>query len=289
MFGRNGAKSTVVDTAGEVSTYGGDVLKDEKARRRLVEAVTAGMIARRRAQRQTGMLGAARRLAEDPVFRAQAIATVTALQRARRRVERRRSHRLRNGLLVLGGTAVAVAAVPPLRRRVLALAGMDQHAAPGGGPTAIAEEIEVEAPRSAVYDQWTQFEEFPRFMDGVESVEQLDDTRLRWVAKVGGRRAEWEAKILHQEPDQRIGWQSTDGKQTTGVVTFTDAGAGRTRVRLAMTYVPEGALEQAGSALGLDLRRIRGDLQRFKELIEERGAPTGAWRGRVEGGRTTSS
>ena len=101
---------------------------------------------------------------------------------------------------------------------------------------------------STVYNRWTQFEEFPEFMEGVETVEQLDDTRLRWVAKVAGKRAEWEAKILHQDPDERIGWQSTDGKQTTGTVTFEPIGDERTQIRLAMTYTPEGPLERAGSA-----------------------------------------
>ena len=145
--------------------------------------------------------------------------------------------------------------------------------------------VEVDAPLRAVYNQWTQFEEFPRFMEGVEEVKQLDDTRLHWVAKVGGKRAEWDAKIISQEPDRRISWESDDGKQTRGTVTFEELGATRTRIRLAMSYVPEGVLEQAGSAIGLDTRRIRGDLQRFKDQVEEQGAESGAWRGEIEGGR----
>ena len=107
----------------------------------------------------------------------------------------------------------------------------------------------IEAPVSAVYNQWTQFEEFPRFMEGVERVEQLDDTRLHWVAKVGGKRAEWDAKILSQEPDRRISWESDDGKQTRGTVSFEQVGPARTRIQLGMSYTPEGVLEQAGSAV----------------------------------------
>jgi uncharacterized membrane protein len=295
MFGRNGRGQVLIDAAGEATTYGGEVLKDKKARRRLAAAATAGVAARRRAKRQTGAAGLLRRLAEDPVFRAQVVTMVVSLQQVWQRVERRRSHKLRNLMLVLGGAgaATAVVAVPTVRARVLGLVGGTTDrlgsVAAGSSPTTITEEVEVGAPLSSVYNQWTQFEDFPAFMEGVETVEQLDDTRLRWVAKVAGKRAEWEAKILHQDPDQRIGWQSTDGKQTMGVVTFDSIGGDRTRIRLTMTYVPEGPLERAGSAVGLDTRRIRGDLQRFKELIEGRGSESGAWRGEIKAGRKTSA
>jgi len=122
--------------------------------------------------------------------------------------------------------------------------------AAGSSPTTITDAIEIDAPLSSVDNQWTQFEEFPEFMDGVETVEQLDDTRLRWVAKVAGKRAEWEAKTLHQDPEWRIAWPSTDGKQATGTVTFESLGGERTRIQLAMTYAPEGPVERAGSAIG---------------------------------------
>ena len=285
----------MMDAAEELTSYGGDVLQDEKARRRLVAAVTAGLAARQRAKRQTGVWGLLRRLAEDPVLRANAVTMLVSLQQARQRVERRRSHKVRNVLLILGGAgaATAVVAVPAVGARVLGLVGGTKDrlgsVAAGSSPTTITEEIEVDAPLSSVYNQWTQFEEFPEFMEGVETVEQLDDTRLRWVAKVAGKRAEWEAKIIHQDPDKRIGWQSTDGKETTGTVTFEPIGAERTRIRLAMTYTLEGPFERAGSAVGLDNRRIRGDLERFKELIEGRGAESGAWRGEIKAGEKTSS
>jgi uncharacterized membrane protein len=294
MFGRNGAKEAVAEAASELSSYG-SAIEDEKVRQRLVAALTAGLAARQRAKRQTGMLGVARRLAEDPVLRAQAMEAFVQLQKARRRIDRRRSHKVRTSVLLLAGFGAvsAAVAVPTIRERVLRLVGGVKDkvgsAAPSTSPTTITEEIEVDAPLSTVYNQWTQFEEFPQFMEGVEEVRQLDDTRLHWVAKVAGKRAEWDAKILYQEPDRRIGWQSIDGKQTTGTVTFTAAGASRTRIRLVMTYTPEGVLEQAGSAVGLDERRVRGDLQRFKELIEQQGTETGAWRGEIKGGQTTSS
>ncbi|MDQ3778313.1 MAG: SRPBCC family protein [Actinomycetota bacterium] len=148
----------------------------------------------------------------------------------------------------------------------------------------ITEEIEVEVPVGTAYNQWTQFEEFPRFMEGVEQVQQLDDTRLHWVAKVAGKRAEWDAKILEQQPDRQISWISEDGKETRGTVAFEQRGDSRTLIRLTMSYRPEGFTEAVGSAAGLDKRRVRGDLDRFKELIENRGTETGAWRGEIARG-----
>jgi uncharacterized membrane protein len=141
---------------------------------------------------------------------------------------------------------------------------------------------------STAYNQWTQFEEFPTFMDGVEQVRQLDDTLLHWAVNVAGKRAEWDAKILEQEPDRRISWESVDGKQTRGTVTFEEAGPSRSRIRLTMRYSAEGLAEVAGSALGLDRRRVRGDLERFQQLIESRGSESGAWRGQIEDGAETS-
>jgi uncharacterized membrane protein len=295
MIGRNGARVAVADAAEGLKRYGGDVVADEKLRERLLAALAAGVGAQRRATRQTGVTGTVRRLAGDPVLRAQLTQMLLQLQKARQRVERRRSHKLRNSVLVLAGfgAASAAVAVPAVRDRILGVVGDVRQKVGAAGsasaPTTVTEEIVVEAPLATTYNQWTQFEEFPQFMEGVEQVEQIDDTRLRWVAKVSGKRAEWEAKVLFQEPDSRIGWQSTDGKETSGTVSFEPDGESRTRIKLAMTYVPEGVLEQAGSAIGLDRRRIRGDLERFKELIEQRGSETGAWRGEIEGGRAKAA
>ena len=159
----------------------------------------------------------------------------------------------------------------------------------GGGTTSrvVESSIEVAVPVSVAYNQWTQFEGFPQFMDGVEEVRQLDDMRLHWVASVGGRRAEWDAKILEQHPDRQISWISEDGKKNRGTVTFESLGEDRTLVHLSLGYQAEGFVEAVGSAAGLERRRIEGDLARFKELIEGRGTPTGAWREDISAGKKT--
>ena len=142
--------------------------------------------------------------------------------------------------------------------------------------------IDVEVPVRTAYNQWTQFEEFPRFMEGVEEIEQLDDKHLHWVAKIAGKREEWDAEITEQTPDQRVAWRSVAGNENAGVVTFHKLDDSKTRVMLQMDYKPEGVVESAGNALGFVGRRIEGDLERFKEFIESRGQETGAWRGSVE-------
>ena len=149
--------------------------------------------------------------------------------------------------------------------------------------------IEVEAPLSMVYNQWTQFEEFPRFMEGVESVKQLDDKRLRWCAEIGGKVVEWDAEIFEQIPDQRVAWRSITGALNTGMVNFESLGPNRTKIWLKVNYKPEGAMEKIGSALGVISQRIEGDLERFKEFIEARGSETGAWRGQIEGRHVEST
>lgn len=148
--------------------------------------------------------------------------------------------------------------------------------------TTVEESIEVQAPLREVYDQWTQFEEFPRFMEGVEQVRQLDDTHLRWVASFGGSRHEWDAEITEQKPDERVAWRNTDGKDNAGVVTFHRIDDGTTRIMVQMDFVPEGVKEKIGAAIGSADRRVRADLDRFKELIESRGSASGAWRGEVK-------
>ncbi len=148
--------------------------------------------------------------------------------------------------------------------------------------TTVERHIDIDVPVRVAYDQWTQFEEFPTFMDGIESVQQIDDKRLHWVADIGGARREWDAEITEQHPDHRIAWRSTDGTENAGVVTFHRLNDNQTRVMVQIEHEPEGLVEKAGSALGFDDRRVKGDLQRFKDLVEARGAPTGGWRGDVE-------
>jgi uncharacterized membrane protein len=146
--------------------------------------------------------------------------------------------------------------------------------------------IEVDRPLNQVYNQWTQFEEFPRFMEGVKAVKQLDDTRLHWVAEIAGKEKEWTAKIVEQIPDHRIAWESESGEFTSGVVTFQGVGPERTRVTSEITYDPKGFIENAADAIGVVSRRIENDLERFKEFIENRGQETGAWRGTIREGHT---
>jgi uncharacterized membrane protein len=146
----------------------------------------------------------------------------------------------------------------------------------------ITESIDVEVPVRTAYDQWTQFEEFPKFMSAVERIEQLDDQRLHWVAKVGGKTKEWDAKITEQTPDQRVAWTSTSGADNAGVVTFHRIDDNKTRVTVQMDIDPEGVVENVGDAVGVPGRQVKGDLERFKEFIESRGRETGAWRGEVK-------
>jgi uncharacterized membrane protein len=146
----------------------------------------------------------------------------------------------------------------------------------------IERSVEVEVPVRTAYDQWTQFEEFPSFMDGVEEVRQTSETQLHWKASVAGSDQEWDAEITEQTPDQRIAWSSTSGAGHAGVVTFHRVDEGKTRVMLQLDVEPEGAAEKVGDALGLVERQVGSDLERFKELIESRGEASGAWRGEVE-------
>jgi uncharacterized membrane protein len=142
--------------------------------------------------------------------------------------------------------------------------------------------IVVDAPLREVYNQWTQFEDFPRFMEGVLEVRQLDDRRLHWRAKVGGSEKEWEAEIVDQVPDRRIAWKNLRGALNAGAVLFESEPEG-TKVTLKLVYEPEGATETIGDALGFLTRRVKGDLERFKEFMEDRERATGAWRGEIHG------
>ena len=146
----------------------------------------------------------------------------------------------------------------------------------------IEQSVDVEVPVRTAYNQWTQFEEFPRFMHDVERVEQLSDTRLHWVADIAGVHREWDAEITEQTPDQRVAWNATSGAENAGVVTFHRIDDETSRVTLQMDVDPEGLVENVGTALGFLDRRVKGDLERFKEFIESRGSETGAWRGEVE-------
>lgn len=144
--------------------------------------------------------------------------------------------------------------------------------------------IEVDVPVHTAYNQWTQFEEFPRFMEGVKEVTQVDAMRIQWHADIGGKDERWEAEITSQVPDERIAWRSISGAENSGIVTFHPVQDGKTQVHLRIEYQPEGVIEMAGDLLGVVSRRVEGDLERFKEFIESRGDETGAWRGHIHAG-----
>ncbi|TAH38686.1 MAG: SRPBCC family protein [Planctomycetota bacterium] len=147
----------------------------------------------------------------------------------------------------------------------------------------ISKSIDVNVPVQAAYNQWTQFEDFPRCMEGVKEVRQSDPKRLLWRAEIGGKEVTWTAEITAQDPDRLIAWRSTSGARNEGTVAFEAVSPCRTRITLHLDYDPEGPLQSTGSMLGAVTARVDGDLQRFQEFIEARGAPTGAWRGEIVG------
>jgi uncharacterized membrane protein len=149
----------------------------------------------------------------------------------------------------------------------------------------IKEFVDVDVPVRTAYNQWTQFEEFPSFMEGVERVTQLDPRHNHWVTNVAGARREFDTEIVDQLPDERVAWRTVSGDvEQRGVVTFQQLDEGHTRVNLAMDVKPSGLREKAADMTGVLDRRAKGDLRRFKEFIEGRGGETGAWRGRVSPG-----
>ena len=278
MFKRS-RTTALRENAASASEFASSLAKDKKFRKELLSAISHGTIAQRRASRKLGFVAAVTRLGSDPKLKRELNKMVASLDKVWSRVEKKRSHKLRNFLLIVGiGGGAAAAAMPKVRNKLTGQLPL------GTTPRTIDESIEVNVPVSVAYNQWTQFEDFPLFMEGVDHVQQLDDTRLHWVATVAGKKAEWDAKILEQHPDRQISWVSEDGKKTRGTVTFEPRDESKTLVRLSMSYQAEGPAEALGSAAGLDARRVRGDLDRFKELIESRGTESGAWRGEVAAG-----
>lgn len=148
--------------------------------------------------------------------------------------------------------------------------------------TTIEESIDIDVPVAVAYNQWTQFESFPDFMDGVEKVEQKNDTQLHWVAEIAGSRREWDAEITEQHPDHRVAWKALEQDGPDGVVTFHKLDDTHTRVMVQMDYEPEGLKEATGSFIGSDDRKVKADLESFKTMIESRGHETGRWRGNIE-------
>ena len=152
----------------------------------------------------------------------------------------------------------------------------------------VNESIQLDVPVSTAYNQWTQFQEFPNFMEGVQSVEQIDDTHLRWVAEIGGERREWRAEIVEQVPDEKVAWRAVGGNGPNGIATFEPLGEEKTLLTVEMSYEPAGIKETLGAKVGMDARQVQEDLQRFKQLVEALGTETGAWRGEVRSGERHS-
>jgi uncharacterized membrane protein len=152
----------------------------------------------------------------------------------------------------------------------------------------VKESVEVQVPVQQAYNQWTQFEEFPRFMEGIRSVQQLDDTHVRWVAEIRGESREWTTEITDQEPDKKVAWKTIEGElKNDGVVTFEQLGDGETRVNVQMDVEGDSSAENiAGDLLGIVKAQVHDDLERFKQLVESRGEETGGWRGQVKNGQT---
>jgi uncharacterized membrane protein len=152
----------------------------------------------------------------------------------------------------------------------------------------VQDSIEVQVPVQQAYNQWTQFEEFPKFMDGIQSVRQLDDTHVEWVAEIRGESRQWTTEITDQWPDEKVAWKTVGGEvKNDGVVTFEQVGDYQTRVNVEMDVESKSTPENvAGGLLGIVKDQVHGDLERFKQLIENRGKETGAWRGEVQEGET---
>jgi uncharacterized membrane protein len=153
----------------------------------------------------------------------------------------------------------------------------------------IEDTIEVQVPVQQAYNQWTQFEDFPKFMEGIQSVQQLDDTHVQWVAEIRGESRQWTTEITEQRPDEKVAWKTIEGEvKNDGVVTFEPMGDAQTRVNVQMDVESDSTAENvAGDLLGVVKTLVRGDLERFKQLIENRDEETGAWRGEVREGETT--
>jgi uncharacterized membrane protein len=145
----------------------------------------------------------------------------------------------------------------------------------------VIETVDVAVPVRQAYNQWTQFESFPHFMSGVESITQIDDRHLHWKVKVGGQEREFDAEITEQHPDERVAWKSTDGTTHAGVITFHHLDDQHSRVTAQIDWQPEGLTEKIGAVIGADDRQVKADLRRFKDFIESQGRETGAWRGEV--------
>ena len=278
-------KSQVLkDSAASATDYATALAKDQKFRKELLSAMRHGTIARRRAASRLGFLAAVTRLATDVKLKNELLKMTKNLDRALSRVEKKRSHKLRNTIFVTVGVGGAVA---------VALKSRSNGSLPsvpftgGSSPRTIDESIEVNVPVSVSYNQWTQFEDFPLFMEGVEHVQQLDDTRLHWVATSPARRPSGTPRSSSSIPTGRSAGSARTERRRAAPSRSSRSARARHVSGISMSYQAD-PIETVGSAAGLDSRRVKADLERFKELVETRGTESGAWRGEVAAGKTKS-
>jgi uncharacterized membrane protein len=263
----------VGNSRGDIRDRAEALVRDREVRERATR-VASNAAALQRNIRKHGL----RRAADDERTADYLSTIVDELRAIAQRGTRQQKRRSRFWPLAIGG-GLAAGAVVAWRR-------FGNRAEPMitgfGGPNQVEQSIDLTVPVREAYNQWTQFEEFPRFMDGIDRVEQIDDTHLLWHATVAGQPRQWRAEITEQLPDERIAWRALDGAGPDGVVTFHHVDDGNSRVMVQMRYTPERLREKAGGAIGLDTLRVKGDLGRFKDLIEGRGVASGAWRGEVQ-------
>jgi uncharacterized membrane protein len=274
VFGRS--RTSQLETAAAAAKPYAEWVVDPRVREHAVSALASTLRARDRLLASVGIAGLAWRLANDEALQGELRRVMGELRELGNRTEWRRARRRRRRRMVVGGLTVASVAAAAAAARVI------------GRGSRIEKSIDVEVPITTAYNQWTQFEEFPMFMEGVDRVEQLDDAHLHWMVSFGGRRHEFDAEIIEQRPDVQIAWRTTAGKQQDGNVTFHRLAEERTRITVQMEWKPEGLYEQLGRLLGVAERRVKGDLQRFKQLIESRGLESGGWRGEVDQARVVT-
>jgi uncharacterized membrane protein len=269
VLGRRRRSHELVETAPPLIE---ELAGDETLRRSALSAVGAALGARNRLLASLGLAGVGWRIANDRVLQAQLREVAVSAREFVTRAERLQARRRRRRRLLIGGGLAAVGGAAGATALFARKQGV------------IEQSIELDVPVTTAYNQWTQFEEFPEFMQGVEQVRQLDPGHLHWVAAFGGRRHEWDAEISEQRADERIAWHATSGKTNSGVATFHRLSDSRSKIMVQMEFEPEGLRERLGSLFGADTRRVAGDLQRFKQLVESRGYESGAWRGEIHHG-----
>ena len=155
----------------------------------------------------------------------------------------------------------------------------------------IQQSVDIGAPVSTVYKEWTQFEEWPTFMHRLQNVSQEDDSHVSFKTKIWGISKEFKAEIVEQEPEKRIKWKVTDGVTHTGVVTFHEVADRLTHVEVNLDVDPGSLIEKAGRGMRHVKRAVRADLARFKAyvMMQEEEDSSGSSRRSSASSRSRSS